>query len=176
MAPLADNNTGRIKVTYQNAIAEHTFLVRPRVGQSIPDVLEYVDNLLTALTPVISEITITAVDFSAVSTDIFLPVAGASLVDNVYGSSAATLDNNPVKVNFVGRSGGGRRVTFGVFGYKSTTSAYRVTTGEDTDIAATVELLNDVDAPVGAIDGLKPVWKAYADIKANDYWVGQSRG
>jgi hypothetical protein len=63
-----------------------------------------------------------------------------------------------------------------VFGYNNPISEYRLTAGEDGNVGIAVALLNAAETTFLAIDGQPAIWKNYLDIKANDHWVGKSRG
>jgi hypothetical protein len=62
------------------------------------------------------------------------------------------------------------------FGWPNALSNFRLTSGESVGVAAFVNAtLNAVATPLLTIGGTAPIWKPYADIKANDHWVKKAR-
>lgn len=176
MAPLNPNATDRLKITYQNAIAEHTCMIRIA---SSADIEGAGDDFIAVVAEVsllfcVSEVT--GVQYAATGVDVFNDVEVAALNGFTWGAATATKDTNPVAGTFVGRSGAGRRARFSLFGFDSDLSEYRLTSGENASVLNAVNLLNGYETTFLAIDGLPVIWKGYMDIKANDHWVGKSRG
>lgn len=176
MAPLNPNNTDRIKIFYQNAIAEHVVLVRAVSSGDIADVKDNFLAIVGYLSSLFHFHEITALQRAAEGSDLFFDIDGTDFVGETWGTGPASAESNPVAATFVGRSGEGRRSKFSLFGYNGGVSAYRVTSAENTGVENAVATLNGSETSFVAIDGLPVIWKAYADIKANDYWVAQSRG
>lgn len=175
MAALPENNTDRIFVDYQNAIAQHTLVVRTipeaTFEQLGADILDFLANVGA----LVANSTVTRTRFSQANTNFSVPV-DMNLDGYVFGSGAATLDTNPIAITFVGRSNGGRRARASIFGYTGGASAYRVTTTESAAVAEVVSTLNAQSRAFRAIDFLQPIWYSFADIKPSDYWVRRSRG
>lgn len=175
MPALDPNTTARVKIIYQNAVAEHVALIRVFEPASVPNATDAFEAMTTALTALFGFSEVTGVQFAAEGSDIFTDVPASTLLGHTWGSGAVTTENNAVALNFVGRSSTGRRVRFALFGYNGTTSNYRLTGAEEADVADAVAIL-EADADLfRAIDGTNPVWKPYANIKAFDHWVGQAR-
>lgn len=175
MAPINPNNTARMKVFYQNAIAEHAVIVRFENGSGLSDAELRFSNLVDAISPLFSFSEVTAVQQAAEGLDIFNDVPGSSLLGITWGSGPATKDNNAVAGTFVGRSTAGRRTRVSFFGYKGATSDYRLTATESTDVGDALTVLEAATASFQAIDGNLPIWKQYIDVKAFDHWVDAAR-
>ena len=176
MAPLNPNATDRLKVTYQNAISEHTAQIRIASSADITDAMDTMASVLTALTTFFCFNEVTGVEYAAAGVDVFNPIDAGAFVGYTWGDGAADRLLNPIAATFVGRSGAGKRVRWSVFGYNNPISEYRLTAGEDGNVGIAVALLNAAETTFLAIDGQPAIWKNYLDIKANDHWVGKSRG
>jgi hypothetical protein len=175
MPPLNPNSTARVKVIYENAIAQHVSLIRVFEAASVPVATDAFEALTTALTGLLSVGVVTGVQFAAQGSDIFTDVPASTLLGHNWGTGLTTEENNAVALNFIGRSTTGRRVRWALFGYNGATSAYRLTSLESSAVAAAVAIL-EADADVfQAIDGSNPVWKPYANVKAFDHWVDVAR-
>lgn len=174
MAPLNPNNTMRFFVDYSTGNVEHTALIRAIAPQSPADVGTQVDGLLTAISGQFCLITVNRVRFAPAGSDISAPVA-TGIEGNVYGSGAAGTLTQATSWNFVGRSGGGRRCRFSIFGYEGAPSDFRLTEAESTEVTAALAWLNGAANSWRAIDGLKPLWYPYADVSINAYWQRQLR-
>lgn len=175
MAPLNPNSTPRLKIFYQNAIASHDVIIRM---QTVGDISE-AETIFQAITSNIEDAMcfseVTAVQLATDNSDIFLDYTATTLIGYDWGSDPATLDTNPVALTFVGRGSTGRRARFSLFGYKNAVSQYRITGAEALSIADSVTALNDATGSFVAIDNTQPVWKNYANVKAFDHWVKESR-
>jgi hypothetical protein len=94
---------------------------------------------------------------------------------NVYGSGAPSTLNEPLYIDFVGRSSGGRRVRFTQFGCNDLATDYRFIAGESAAVDATIAFMNASSNAWYAIDGLKAIWKSYANTGLNSYWQRKQR-
>lgn len=175
MAPINPNNTDRLKIFYQNAVAEHTVVVRFDGPAGLTDAESVFAGLVSNLAPLFSFSEVTAVQQAAQGLDIFSDVPASSLLSVTWGSGAATNDNNAVAATFVGRSSAGRRARLSFFGYKGLTSDYRLTATESLDISDALDALTGATGSFLAIDGNAPIWKTYVDVKAFDHWVDTAR-
>lgn len=169
MAPLNPNNTGRYFVDYTVGIHEHTAMVRANAALSPASFGTQINNLLTALTPVLFALTIVRIRWAASGSNVSNPVA-SGIEGSVYGGSAPANNDYPKFLDFVGRSTGGRRVRNTWFGYKGGLDDFRVTTAESTAIAAALPNITGGANSWLSIDGLKPVWYNYVDVGYNAYW------
>jgi hypothetical protein len=175
MAPLPPSSTDRFKYTYENAIAAHSVIIRVTddAPTSVADAIASV--LFNTIGAGCSASTVTAVETAGVGVDIFDPVSDSDLLGLDFGSGTAIKEYNATAITFVGRAPGGRRTRMSLFGFKGDLSEFRLTVAESSDVGTMVDALNDAENGLVAINGEKPVWKAYADIKANDHWVDKSR-
>lgn len=175
MAPLPPNSTARLKVFYQNAEAEHTLIIRLADISNAPGAEGNLQAILADVGGAFHFSEITAVQISAALSDVFLDYPATLLIGDTWGTDPATEESNATGMTFIGRSGGGRRAKFTIFGYKNPLSEFRVTGGESVGVEDAVIVLNTASASFIAIDGLEAVWKNYVDIKANDHWVKEAR-
>lgn len=175
MAPLPPNSTARLKVFYQNAEAEHTLIIRIASIANAPGAEGNLQAILGDIGAAFSFSEITAVQISDALSDIFLDYAATTLIGDNWGADPATEETNATGLTFIGRTAGGRRAKFTLFGYKNPLSEFRLLASESVGIADAVAVLDTATASFLAIDGLEPVWKNYADIKANDHWVKEAR-
>lgn len=167
MAPLPPNNTARYKVFY--TVSGHQHVMDIRSLASPASFGADVGGLLGTLSPMTYAITIDQVQFAASGSNVFNPVT-SGIEGNVYGSGSGTVGETPYYINFVGRSTGGRRVRLAVFGQKALGGDYRYIAGENANIDAAVAVLQDPANSFKAIDGLKPIWKNYANAGVNAHW------
>lgn len=175
MAPLPPSSTERWKYTYQNAIAEHSLTFRLVEGSTIADADSVMSALAVYFDDVVVETTITGLEFAAIGSDIFNPVAGSDMVGSEFGVNEANPTTNSVAATFVGRSVDGRRARLSVFGWFGGVSNYRLTVAEDPDLGVLIAFLNNPSTPLITIGGLGVIYKQYFDIKSNDHWVAEAR-
>jgi len=173
MAPLPVNNTPVYEVFYTNGTHQHSSQIR--VGTISPATLgSELDALYTGFT---GKMYATAIDFvtfrpagSTVSNIVTTGIEG-----NTYGSGTPAQLNRPLYIDFVGRSTGGRHTRFTIFGCNDLGTDYRFVAGEDVAVDATITLLNASTQAWFAIDGLKAIWKSYANTGLNSYWQRKER-
>jgi len=175
VAPINPNNTARLKVFYQNAVAEHTLLIRFDGVDGLADAQTRLGLLVSAMSPLTFFCEVTAVQQAAEGLDIFNDVPGATILGLTWGSGPCTEEVNAVAGTFIGRSTAGRRSRLSFFGYKGATSDYRLTSTESSDIADALDALDGADGSFLSIDGNAPIWKRYIDVKAFDHWVDATR-
>jgi hypothetical protein len=175
MAALPANNTDRYFFHYASAVHSHTLMVRTAVGVAFATVEGAVEEILTTLTGAFIALVGTGVDFQAKGTDFSVPVSSGDWASFSWGSVTANAEIDAIAFNFQGRSAGGHKCRWGVFGYKNANSAYRLTGGEAAGVEDVVAILNSTTGVFLAIDELAPNWYSYANIKPNDYWVKQAR-
>jgi len=174
MAPLPVDTTARLKVTYNVGGFTHQFMVRLSLEYVLATAEGDIADWLGTQTSLFWASTITKVELAEQGSNLFFPYAsGLSTV--TWGSGANSIGNNPLQLNYVGRSAGGRRCRVGLFGYKGVFSEWKLTQAENTAVLNGVSALNTATDAFVAIDGLPPTWYPYADIGVNDYWVRQSR-
>lgn len=174
MAPIVDNITDKYFVDYQTAVRSHSFLVRAIKDSPAQTVANSIAAVLTAMAPLLTQRTITAVRLQSAGTNYSFPLS-LDLVGDVYGTGTATPEQDATAATFLGRDAGGRRVKFATFGYKGAISQYRLTSSESADVSNVVAALTSGTISFVTVLGLDPSWYSYADIKVNDYWVRRIR-
>jgi len=172
MAPLNPNNTARFRFHYVTGGKEHTLQVRSTNSPAF--VGTFVDNFFTSITGALFIMTITTVDWAPAGSDIFNPVT-TGIEGNTYGSGSGTPDQAAWAYTFLGRTSGGRRVRFNIYGATTLGANYHIAPGENVWIDAGIATLVSAGGLVLGIDGISPVWKAYADVQVNDHWVKEIR-
>lgn len=175
MAPLPPSSTERWKYTYQNAVTEHSVTFRLVEGSAIADADSVMNALAVYFDDLVTESTITNLEFAAIGSDIFNPVAGSTMVGTTFGTTAANPTNNAVAATLIGRSADGRRSRLSIFGWFGAVSAYRLDVAEDPDLGVLLAFMNNPSTPLISIGGLGVVYKQYIDIKSNDHWVAEAR-
>ena len=172
---LPPDNTICLFIDYQNAISAHTMLVRVVDSFGPTAYVTEVQAFLNALEDIIGASTITGVRRRNKNAHVSFPI-GSTLVGTTFGDGPVTMDTNAVALSFVGRTPNGSRAKVSVFGYHGSISAYRLTPTEFGPIGTAVDALQGATDGFIAIDGARPQWYRYADIKANNYWVRRARG
>lgn len=172
MAPLLPSNTPRFRFHYANGANQHTLQVRSH--ESPASIGARVHDFLTALGVAITEITMDFVDFAPAGSDIFNPVT-TGIEGNSYGLGVPAVTQQVAAINFIGRTPGGRRVRYAVFGAASVATNYRFSAGENSLVDAAIAVLVASGSQLRGIDDLTPVWKTYANVKPFDHWVEQVR-
>jgi len=172
LLPLPTSNTPRFRVHYDNNGLDHSFQMRS--SQSPAAIGAAANSFLTALSTLLSLITITFVEFAPAGSDIFNPVV-TGIEGNTYGAGVPTIVQQTTAVNFVGRTTGGRRLRIAVFGVLGFAQNWRAVAGEVPAVDAAIAQLIAKPLEFRGIDNLVPVWKTYANIKAWDHWVDQVR-
>lgn len=167
MAPLLPNNTARFRINYAAGIGGHSTQVR--WGGSPAALGAAFTGILTGLEPVLYLNTVSTVEFAPAGSDIFNLVT-TGLEGLVFGSTGIPTERVATFVNFIGRTPGGRRVRMAFFGVKSLGTDYRYAPGEIAAIDSTIAVLNDPGQPFLGIDGLRPIWKTYANAGVNTHW------
>lgn len=132
------------------------------------------DALLTALDPNIYALNILdAVQYDNGS-NISFPVT-LGIEGNSYGTGVPSVLNEAAYMDFVGRTGGGRRTKFTVFGPTDLGGNYRINVGEFASIADALAVLSGSTGIFLGIDGQEVFWKPYANTGYNSYWERQQR-
>lgn len=175
MAPLPESSTERWRYTYQNALNVHTLMFRIVSGTPTADVDAIMQALMSSVGIAMIASTITSLDKALLGSDIFNPVGDGVLVGDSFGSGVGTLLQDATAVGFVGRGDDGRRARFFLYGASFEDANFRLTTAESPAVVTMLVTLNDPDTPLLTIGGSAPIWKAYANIKANDHWVKRAR-
>jgi hypothetical protein len=172
LPPLPSNNTARFKIFYTNVGHQHVTQVR---GTSSPASLgSQFDVLMTALSPILYATTIDKVEFAASGSNIF-NIVTSGIEGNTYGSGAGSVAVKPYFYGFIGRSTGGYRVRFDIFGATILGLDYRFQPGEDVNIDAAVLVPQASASDWLAVDGVKPTWYSYVNGGVNAYYQRKNR-
>jgi len=132
------------------------------------------DVLFTALSPILYATTVDKVEYAPSGSSIFNPVT-SGIEGNTYGSGAGSTAVAPYFYGFIGRSSGGRRVRFDIFGSTILGLDYRFQPGEDANIDGAVLVPQASALDFLAIDGIKPTWYSYVNGGVNAYYQRKNR-
>lgn len=175
LPPLPAFNTNRYKLQYTIGGLNHE--VQNRVGPAVDSAgaSAAFNQLLTRLSSGLWEITVTGMTFAAAGSDIFNPSTYTG--GTVFGSGAPEPEGAIRTIGFVGRTSGGRKARHFVYGWKlNFNDNMRITRAESAIVANWLDDLATYAAQWLAIDGLKPVYRQYANIDYNDHWQQVIRG
>jgi hypothetical protein len=109
------------------------------------------------------------VDFAASGSNVFNPVT-TGVEAHAWGTGAGADINIPSYVDFIGRTSGGRRVRYALFGLGINSDDYRFIAGESADVDNAIDALVSAGTSLRGIDDNTPVWKRYANAGINAYW------
>jgi hypothetical protein len=173
LPPLLPSNTPRFRVNYTASNHNHSFQIRS--GASPAAIGTHITTFLTTMTSLLFQLVVVDVEWAPAGSDVFNPVVtGAE--GHVTGAgtpSAPTLE--PLAINFIGRTSGGRRVRRAIFGAMGGGTNYRYTPGENANVDNAINVLQAAGSMLQGIDGLTPIWHNYANVKYFDHWVREVR-
>jgi len=176
MAPLPPDSTKRLYLDYTDSQNEHTLMVRVSQSSDAAAAMVVLHDFLTALDPDLFTFTILGARFSDVGDNISLPISWTG--DAAYGADTMNLNRRPLEIRFLGRSTGGRRVSYSIYGSKYTLpDNFRFPNDFDADLSAAMLVLQEAwDSQVlVAIDGLEVIPYDYVSVNYNSYWEQASR-
>lgn len=178
MAPLPQNNTGRVWLDYTDGIHQHTLMWRFAAATSnAAEVMTFMAQFLAAIAPSTCLLTIVAVRAAAPGSDVSVPIAWTGAA--TYGAGAQTAVNTPIEIRYEGRSVGGRRGSAHLYGYDAgVPGTYRIaiTPASVVDNALVVLQAATATGAMVAIDNGAMNWKTYVNIQYNSYWETKQRG
>lgn len=169
MAPLPYNNTAIYKLYYTVAGHQHSHQVRAVAPFSPSDFGALEGFIFDAMDPILFPVTIDFATFQASGSNVSNPVI-TGIEGNTYGSGSPGPQNVPIYADWVGRSTGGRRVRYAIFGLKTVDDNFRFSAGQSTEIDAVQALIEAETLSFLAVDGLTTIWKSYANNGYNAYW------
>ena len=175
MAALNPNSTARYKWFYTINGKQHSAQLRASAPFSPSDMGAFLTDWYGNLESALFNGTLNEVHYSAIGTDVFNPVTTGVEGLGIGGGGTGGNQDVPVFLDFVGRSTGGRRVRLAQFGLIAVPTDYRYTGLESAGVAACVNLLNTTANAGLAVDGLKAIWKPYANAGFNAYWQRKVR-
>lgn len=170
MAPLPPNSTARYVVHYTSGSREHTQLWRSGTPASPSAMGDFLNQVWTDVSPIIFAATILDLVFYADGADVGNSVATTDFVGNTYGTGDPSNNTAALFLDFIGRSSGGKRVRVSFYSPTGTDPSWRFNAGESTAVDNVVMDLQSNSVDLVAIDGLVPIWKAYANVGYNAYW------
>jgi hypothetical protein len=174
MAPLDPHNTAYYTVFYTVQGNQHSFRIRVAPTVAPSDIGPEIEQLFGNLDDNLYATTIDYVTFTPKDSTVSTPVT-TSADGQTYGSGAGTTLTEPQYIDFVGRSSGGRRVRFTIFGLTDLGGDFRIGATEFASVTAVLAQLGDAEGTFLAVDGLQPIWKQYANTGLNSYWQRQQR-
>lgn len=175
MAPtLPTNNTRRYFLDYTVGNVQHTLCVRTSNNTTAAEASTDIGGFLTALAPVLRQITITGLRLADAGSNVTNPVTWSGAA--TYGSGNQPLEDVPKYISFIGRDVVGDRVRVFVFGVNLGPDAnWRITTTENTAIANAINHLKTRTTTFLSIRYAAPIWKPYANFGFHAYWQRQRR-
>jgi hypothetical protein len=172
MAALAPSATPRFKCLYTQLSHQHEAQIRSTQSPSVVGVV--FDALFSVLTGAVASLTIDEVQFAPSGSDIFNPVT-TGIEGNTYGISGHPASDVATYWGLVGRTAGGKRCRFYIFGMGGMGVDYRYGPGENTAADSFYSTMQSQGTKVIAIDGLVPVWKSYVNAGVNRLWIKNLR-
>lgn len=174
LPPLPPSNTLRYFMDYHNVQNAHTFMVRANAIVSPATMGGLVNSIFTQAANICASITFDTMRVAVAGSDVTNPVV-CGFEGTVYGALGATEFSEVTSLNFIGRTSGGRRTKFQIFGFRNSVSNWRLTSGEDARVLSIVGTANTGTNVFLGIDGIKAVWYPYANVSANAYWQRAER-
>lgn len=190
MAPLPDNNTGRVWIGYRTGggttSQNHELMVRfnTATGGSFAEALTEAAGAITAIGAAnfFDGWQATSARYSNAGSTISFPTPlPAALVSFVgTGQATATLQDQARETRFVARSAlEGRKYSMSLYGLNGSlfgAADFRVDRGAETFVDSFLSVVEESEAGSWvAIDGSFVVWYQYANWQFNSYWEGELR-
>lgn len=185
MAPLPDNSTARVWLSYQTGggttTQNHEMLIRynSASGTTSTQALQVIGLALSAMgaAAFFDGWQATSARAAAQGSDVSLPIALPAPLTTLVGAgqATATIQEQAREVRFLGRSPStGRRVSLSIYGMAGLFFAdadFRVLRTTENLVGEFLDAIEDTvaQAPV-AIDNAVPNWYPYANWQYNSYW------
>jgi len=174
LTALPASNTERYWLQYDMDGNLHKMQQRVPNNHPVASVVSAFDQFLSALVNDFWQIDIIGLERAVQGSDIRNPVTWTGATS--YGLGAPSDISQAATLSFVGRSNGGHKNRVFMFGAKSIAfDDYRIGSGENTSVLNALTVLNGLPNGFLSIDGLKPVYKAYANLNVNQHWVKKLR-
>lgn len=175
MAPLPDNNTQRTFIDYSGPTGEHTVQLRFDSTADFSALVSYTNTIATLVADALwDQMDVTGLRYAGLGQNFSIPLGFTPLPGQVAVSVAEA--NFPRFVSFVGRSAGGRRVRFYLWGvHFNTPSNYRFPLGVAAELDALHTALSVDTADLCAIDSLPFTLKNYINVGYNSYYERKRR-
>lgn len=176
MTALPPESTARFWLDYNDAVNDHTLLMRYPDGAGLSGIQGVMADFLTAIEPTLHAITVIGARWAALGSTVSIPTTW--LGSPVYGVGVHPVVSGPLELCYVGRTTGGRMAKWFVYGTKlGVPDSYRFFPGDNADLDAGDLVLRSAGlaGSLLAIDGLGPSVYPYINIQFNSYWETQSR-
>ncbi len=182
----APNYTGRVLLSYSTAGRTHTTVHRFARGGDVTAAAALASKLVAFLNAIktkrYNDWTVLNWAFCLSDSDVFLPLTGVAAPDAGSGGTpdAGVKANGSRAVSWIGRSSGGQKHKFFLYGYAVGVESgdgvdFKVTSAEDSVVAAGYTALSELAPAHRASDNLNVSWYNYVNVKHNDYWVKRIR-
>lgn len=172
---LSDDNTRRIKLTYQGNSGEHTLQLRPAPSLTVGGCLALAQDVVAVLrTLQWSSASWSIVELAAAGSDVFDPIG----VLNVTGAQGGEPQANQraAFLTFGGRAPGGRRWSIKLFEtYLTPPSNFRYEASENAGVDAVLTELQALAGAYTTIGGTTPLLYTYVNAAHHAYWQQEYR-
>jgi hypothetical protein len=179
LPPLPDNNTHRVWLDYTANNHGHTLMTRWAVNPNtiIPEIEAFHEAFLNNLTTFrVTNWAFVGARYALVDSDLSFPFAISPTITP--GTASTGAFGAAMSLNFIGRTVGGRRTRWSVFGVSIPDMGgdYRLTIAENANVElARLVLISAIGTGLVGIDGLTPTIYPYANVSVNAYWQRQTR-
>lgn len=175
MAPLPPNSTARLFVDYETCGVNHTSMIRFSSPNTYDDAQVEWNDVVEASDAALYLLTILGARVAVAGSNITFPVTW--IQQATYGADVGPRYAGANMLNYIGRSFGGKRAAFEMFGCKviEVTNLYRIQAADNADIAAGLVELRAGEGTALAIDGTQPIWQDYANVGPSAYWRNKLR-
>jgi len=175
MAPLPVENTARLFVDYITCGVNHTSMIRFDAPNTYADAQIEWNDVVEAYDANLYLLTIVGARVSDNGSTVSYAVPWTQQA--TYGTDDGPPEAGAYMVNFIGRSVGGRRAAFELFGARTeqVDGKYRIFGASNAATAAAIAELEAAEGTALAIDGTQPIWQQYANLGPNAYWRNKIR-
>lgn len=177
MASLPSNNTGVLFLDYSTCLENHTAQVRFGDAGTPADCMIVLDEMLTAMVAFLYQVDIIGARVRLEGENVTNPVTWTG--DASYGGDPGPHYGTAQFVDFVGRSGDGRRVRMEFFGAQAYFDGggddYRFQSADFPFVANCLASLTSKTGCAVSISGLSVSWKSYGNGGVNAYWRNRVR-
>lgn len=174
LAPLPPESTLRYFIDYVSG-ERHTLMIRAEAALGPSGFGTAMDDFFTEIGPLMNSFAIEQVRVAVAGSNVSNVVV-SGIEGNTYGAGGVTSGNDRSKfLGFVGRSTAGRKVSFRVYSVADINGSYRLDPSEAPNIGTAVAILNGTANLGLAVDGIKALWKSYANTTDDGYWQRRLR-
>jgi hypothetical protein len=169
VAALAPSNTERFYCTYNVGGHDHVIICRVTGAPSDSEASEAIFKLFDSVDASLYATNFVKLEKSIIHSN----VRNAAVWDQAtsWGSGAEPATGIPKNISFRGRDETGHKGGVSVYGWKGfQPDDFRISVGEDADVAAGVLQLEALTNFFISIGGGNMVWHQYANFSLNAYW------